>query len=133
MKSLEDMAQEYLENVAVIEQRIAELQVQERHTVSCEERLRLRRRIQKLYTMAGEGRQLAFEMQHYYDKPEEGGTAYVKQPHTTKKPKRKKFSRSGYGAPTPALAVHGRNAHAAPISGLRAQLSRGNAAGRNRA
>ena len=130
MSTLADLAEEYLENVAVIEQRIAELKSLERRTSSCEERIRLRRRIQKLYTMAGEGRQLAFQMQHYYDRPEEG--AYVRKPEQHKTRKRVKFRQSGYGAPTPALAVHGRNAHAAPISGLRAQLSRGHAAGRNR-
>jgi hypothetical protein len=81
--------------------------------------------------MVGEGRQLAFQMQHYYDKPEERGTAYVRKRTPKRKRARRKFNGTGYGAPTPALAVHGRAAYAAPISGLRAQLSRGNAAGRN--
>ena len=130
MSTLADLAEEYLQNVAALERRIAELKALERHTVCTEERLRLRRRISLLYTMAGEGRQLAFQMKHYYDKPEEVAYARKSEPRRTRK--RVKFRQSGYGAPTPALAMHGRNAHSAPISGLRAQLSRGYAAGRNR-
>ena len=132
MKTLEEIAQEYLANVAVIEQRIRELEELERCAKNNEEQRKLRRRIYKLYVMAGEGRQLAFQMQHYYDKPNEGGDVYVRKPQQPHKPKRERFRQSGYGAPTPALAMHGGNTHTAPISGLRAQLSRRHAAGRNR-
>ncbi len=134
MQALQDLAEEYLANVAALEARIAELQQQERQQTSCQARLLLHRRITILYQMAGEGRQTAFEMQHYYDKPERGGTTYEK-PKPTKPTKRKRervrFSKTGYGPAAPAAAMHGRNTNPAPVSGLRAQLSRGYAAKRN--
>ena len=56
MQALQDMAEEYLANVATLEARIAELQQQERELTSCQDRLLLHRRITVLYQMAGEGR-----------------------------------------------------------------------------
>lgn len=133
MQALQDMAEEYLANVAVLEARIAELQ-QQRELTSCQDRLLLNRRITMLYQMAGEGRQTAFELQHYYDKPEKGGITHDKPKRITTKPakrERVRFSKTGYGPASPAAAMHGRNTNPAPVSGLRSQLSRRYAAKRN--
>ena len=134
MQALQELAEEYLANVAALEARIAELQQQERELTSCQDRLLLHRRITVLYQMAGEGRQTAFKMQHYYDKPKEGGVIHDKPKLIPSKPakrERVRFSKTGYGPASPAAAMHGRNTNPAPVSGLRAQLSRRNAAKRN--
>ena len=130
MCSLKELAQEYLQNAARMEVRIQQLESQAARTVSLEVRRKLRRRINTLHVMVSESRQTAFHLEHYYDKPEEVAV-YVKPKPRRGRP-RKKFSRYGYGAATPALVMHGRNADKQTVSGLRSALSRGHAAERNR-
>ena len=126
MCSLEVLSAEYLQNALQMEARIQQLESQAARTSSLEVRRKLRKRINTLHVMVCEARQTAFHLEHYYDKPEEM-TVYVPA-KATRKRSRTKFSRYGYGAATPALVMHGRNADKPPVSGIRAELSRRNAA-----
>ena len=130
MCSLKELSEEYLHNAAIMEARIQQLESQASRTISLEVRRKLRRRINTLHVMVCESRQTAFHLEHYYEKPEEG-TVYVKPKPQRGRPK-KKFSRYGYGAATPALVMHGRNADKSTVSGIRSALSGGNATKRNR-
>ena len=130
MCSLKELSEEYLHNASVMEARIQQLEAQASRTISLEVRRKLRRRINTLHVMVCESRQTAFHLEHYYDKPEEGAV-YVKPKPQRGRPK-KKFSRYGYGAATPALVMHGRNADKPTVSGIRSELSRRNAAKGNR-
>ena len=130
MCSLQNLSEEYLCDALRLEQRIALLESQASRTISLEVRRKLRRRINALYTMACESRQTAFLLEHYYDKPKEA-VFYV--PCSTQSHRSgKRFSRHGYGAASPALIMHGRNADKTPVSGLRTELTRGYDAKRNR-
>ena len=129
MCSLKELSEEYLNNAAMLEARICQLESQAARTISLEVRRKLRRRINTLHVMVCESRQIAFQLEHYYEKPKE--VIYV--PSTRKRGRpRNKFSRNGYGAATPALVMHGRNADKPAVSGIRAELSRRNAAKRDR-
>ena len=123
MRSVKELSAEYLYNAQQMEARIYQLESQAVRTASLEVRRKLRRRINTLHAMVCEARKTAFDLEHYYDPPEEV-CLYVRP----KRPDKKKFSRHGYGAPTPALVMHGRNADKPPVSGIRAELSRRNAA-----
>lgn len=125
MSSLQELSEEYLRNAAALEARIRQLEAQANRTISLEVRRKLRRRINTLHIMVCESRQTAFHLQHYYDKPKEE-TVYVRPKPQRGRPK-KKFSRYGYGTATPALVMHGRNADKPTVSGIRSELSRGNA------
>lgn len=129
MITLYDMSQEYLQNALQMEARIRQLESQASRTISLEVRRKLRRRINTLHVMVCESRQIAFELEHYYDKPKED-PIYVKPKPRRGRPKNK-FSRNGYGAATPALVMHGRNADKQTVSGIRSELSRRNAAKRD--
>ena len=136
MDNFYDIAQEYMENVAVLENRIAELEKQAKGNISNQELLNLRRRIKILYQFVCEGRQNAFNIEHYYDKPKEEEKHYVtvckynsKQKNNTAK---QRFRTSGYGSPTPASAMYGRNLKSPPISGLRSGFSGGYESAGNR-
>jgi hypothetical protein len=122
MCSTKELSEEYLQNAKLMEARIQQLESQAARTVSLEVRRKLRKRINTLHVMVCESRQTAFQLQHYYDKPEEV-TVYV-APKPTPRRVRKKFSRYGYGTATPALVMHGSNADKSPVSGIRAELSR---------
>ena len=130
MCSLKELSKEYLQNAAVMEARIHQLEAQASRTISLEVRRNVRRRIKALHIMACESRQTAFHLEHYYDKPEEGAV-YVK-PKPQRGRRKKKFSRYGYGTATPALVMHGRNADKPTVSGIRSELSRRHAAKGNR-
>ena len=130
MCSLKELSEEYLRNAEAMEARIAQLEAQASRTISLEVRRKLRRRINTLHVMVCESRQTAFHLEHYYDKPEEV-TVYVR-PKPQSSRSKKKFSRYGYGTATPALVMHGRNADKPTVSGIRSELSRGNAAKRYR-
>lgn len=126
MCSLKELSEEYLQNAMQMEARIQQLESQASRTISLEVRRKLRRRINTLHVMVCESRQTAFQLEHYYDKPEE--VAIYVPPKPKRGRPRKKFSRYGYGAATPALVMHGRNADKPTVSGIRTELSRGNAA-----
>ena len=69
MSSLKEMADEYLRNAADMEKRIHQLEEQLKHTRRLESQRKLRKRINALHVMVCESRQIAFELEHYYDKP----------------------------------------------------------------
>lgn len=126
MCSLKELSEEYLQNALQMEARIQQLESQASRTISLEVRRKLRRRINTLHVMVCESRQIAFELEHYYNKPEEVPVYAAPKPHRGRP--RKKFSRYGYGAATPALVMHGRNADKRTVSGVRTQLTGGHAA-----
>ena len=123
--TMHEMAEEYLQNAQRLEARIKELQEQITNTGSLTVRQNLHRRINALQTMLCETRKTAFELEHYYDKPEENP---VYEQHKTKSKAKKKFSRHGYGAATPALATHSGKPNEPPVSSIRASFSRRDAA-----
>ena len=125
LANLQAMAEEYLRNVADMEQRIQDLEKEIDSTKGMEQKIKLRRRINTLQVMVCESRQTAFHLQHYYDKPKEE-PVYV-QPRPQRGRPKKKFSRYGYGAAAPAYVMHGRNADKPTVSGIRSALSRGDA------
>lgn len=128
MCSLKELSEEYLQNALQMEARIQQLESQASRTISLEVRRKLRRRINTLHVMVCESRQIAFELEHYYDKPEEKADE-SKTKRKRGRPK-KKFSRHGYGTPTPALVMRGGNVNKQRVSGLCSVLSRGNEANR---
>ncbi|MDO5549288.1 MAG: hypothetical protein Q4F79_12490 [Eubacteriales bacterium] len=100
---MKELAKEYLRNVEILENRISELKELMGQSSSQEEKRKLRVRIRKLCVMVNEGRKNAFQMEHYYDKPEEQNFTVNKQKY---KPKtRKRFNTTGYGPPAPAAAM----------------------------
>ena len=70
MCSLKELAQEYLQNAAQMEERIQQLESQISRTKSSEACRTLRVRIDTLYVLVNENRRTAFHLEHYYDKPE---------------------------------------------------------------
>ena len=96
MGSLKELADEYLQNAAVMESRIQQLESQLKHTRRLESQRKLRKRINALHVMVCESRRIAFELEHYYDKPEEVDDGN-KQQHKRKRGRtRKKYSNTGY-------------------------------------
>ena len=87
MCSLQELSEEYLRNAIRLEQRIAQLESQASRTISLEVRRKLRRRINALYDMACENRQIAFHLEHYYDKSKEA-VVYVPRPTRPRRPKK---------------------------------------------
>ncbi|MGE4547948.1 MAG: hypothetical protein AB7C89_00175 [Intestinibacillus sp.] len=71
--TLQQMAQEYRVNGALIELRIIQLRCRLQNTRQLELRRRLKKRIGTLYGMLGESRRAAYDMQHYYDQRESHG------------------------------------------------------------
>ena len=69
MPDLKDLAAEYLQNAMQMEDRIQQLESQLKHTRRLESQRKLRRRINVLHVMVSESRRIAFELEHYYDKP----------------------------------------------------------------
>lgn len=70
MCSLKELAQEYLQNAARMEERIQQLESQISRTKSSEACRKLRVRIDTLYVLVNESRRTAFHLEYYYDKPE---------------------------------------------------------------
>lgn len=68
MGTLWDLAQQYRENQLQIESRLLDIREELKHTASCEERRRLRHRINVLEKMLVDSRTDTYEMEHYYDK-----------------------------------------------------------------
>lgn len=66
--TLEQMAQEYRVNGALLELRIVQLRWRLHNTRQPELRRRLKKRIGTLYGMLGESRRTAYDLQHYYDR-----------------------------------------------------------------
>ena len=130
MCSLKELSEEYLQNAMQMEARIQQLESQASRTISLEVRRKLRRRINTLHVMVCESRQIAFELEHYYDKPEE--KAYEPKPKRKRGRPSKKYSNTGYGIAAPASVEHGAGADAEAVSGIRAVLPRRNAAEGNR-
>ena len=130
MGSLKELADEYLQNAADMEKRIRELESQLKHTRQLESQRKLRRRINTLHVIVCESRRIAFELEHYYDKPEE--KAYEPKPKRKRGRPRKRYSGTGYGIAAPAAVEHGTGADAEAVSGIRTVLSRRNAAEGNR-
>lgn len=128
MCSLKELSEEYLYNAARMEARIKQLESQVDRTVSLEVRRKLRRRINTLHIMVCESRQIAFQLEHYYEKPKEADSIVSKPKRGRPK---KKFSRYGYGTAAPALVMHGRNADKPAISSIRSELSRRHVSKRN--
>lgn len=132
MSSLKEMADEYLRNAADMEKRIRELEEQLKHVKRLEARRKLRRRINTLHVMVCESRRIAFELEHYYDKPEEVDDGNKQQPKRKRGRPRKRYSNTGYGIAAPTAVEHGAGADAEAVSGIRAVLPRRNAAEGNR-
>lgn len=132
MGSLKELADEYLQNAADMEKRIRELEEQLKHTRRLESQRELRRRINTLHVMVCESRRIAFELEHYYDKPKEMNDENKQQPERKRGRPRKKYSNTGYGVVAPASVEHGAGADSEAVSGIRAVLPRRNAAEGNR-
>lgn len=96
MSSLKEMADEYLRNAADMEKRIRELEEQLNHVKRLESQLKLRKRINTLHVMVCESRRIAFELEHYYDKPEEVDDGNKQQPKRKRGRPRKQYSNTGY-------------------------------------
>lgn len=132
MGSLKELADEYLKNAADMEARIRELEDQLKRTKRPETRRKLRRRINTLHVMVCESRRIAFQLEHYYDKPEEVDDGNKQQPKRKRGRPRKQYSNAGYGVAAPAALEHGTGADAEAVSDICAALSRRNAAEGNR-
>lgn len=132
MSSLKELADEYLRNAADMENRIRELESQLKHTRQLESQRKLRRRINVLHVMVCESRRIAFELEHYYDKPEEVDDGNKQQPKRKRGRPRKRCSGTGYGVAAPAAVERSGDADTKAVSGIRAVLHRRNAAEGNR-
>lgn len=132
MSSLKEMADEYLRNAADMEKRIHQLEEQLKHTRRLESQRKLRKRINTLHVIVCESRRIAFELEHYYDKPEEIDDGNKQQPKRKRGRPRKQYSNTGYGIAAPASVEHGAGADAEAVSGIHAVLPRRNAAEGNR-
>lgn len=116
------LSQDYLHTVEQYEQRIAELRKQLRVTHGAMQCYRLRKRITALQIAVNDMRYNAHVCATYYDKR----TRYSAKPTQKRKQRcKKRFSRNGYGLPTPAAAVCSREPNELSISGLGAVLLRG--------
>ncbi len=69
-----EMAQEYRANTALLELRMKQLQIAQRHVQQKEVKFRLKQRINHLRTLINESRETAFVLEHYHDK---GGEAHA--------------------------------------------------------
>lgn len=123
MADLKDLAEDYLANVATIEARIQQLESQLKHTKQLEVRRKLRRRVNTLHVMVCESRRIAFELEHYYDKPKEVDDGNKQQPKRKRGRPRKRYSNTGYGVAAPAAVEHGTGADTEAVSGIHAAFS----------
>ena len=118
MPDLKDLAAEYLQNAAVMEARIRQLESQLKHTRRLESQRKLRKRINTLHVIVCENRRVAFELEHYYDKPEEVYDGNKQQPKRKRGRPRKQYNNTGYGSPSPAAVEHGTGADAEAVSDI---------------
>lgn len=123
MSSLKEMADEYLRNTADMEKRIHQLEEQLKHTRRLESQRKLRRRINILHVMVSESRRIAFQLEHYYDKPEEVDDGNKQQPKRKRGRPRKRCSGTGYGVAAPAAVERSGDVDTKAVSGLCATLS----------
>lgn len=120
------LSADYLHTVEQYEQRIADLRDQLHSTEGAMNRYRLRKRIIALQTAVNDMRYNAHICATYYDNNLPKRTRYSAK--TTKKQPcgaKKRFSRHGYGLPTPAAAGRRRDVDKPAVSGLGAVLLRG--------
>lgn len=68
---MHEVAEEYLRNAQAMEARVRELEKQVKDADSISTRRKIRKRISTLHTMICEAKKTAFDLEHYYDKPEE--------------------------------------------------------------
>lgn len=122
MNTLKALADEYLRNIEVMEQRMEELETKLHAVQNREVRYKLRRRIGVLLVMVNESRKIAFQMEHYYDKPGKGD-AHVKSIPQHRK-ERTKYSGTGYGIASPAACSDGGDADTKTVSGIYAAFCR---------
>lgn len=123
------LSADYLRTVEQYEQRITELRKQLHSTTGAMQRYRLRKRITALQIAVNDMRYNAHVCATYYDcggknmpeRTQKRAKKTQKQPNGA----RKKFSRYGYGLPTPAAAVCSRGADKLSVSSLGALLLRG--------
>lgn len=130
--SKEDMyrlSQDYLHTVDRYEQRIADLRDQLQDTDGAMQRYRLRKRIIALQTAVNDMRYSAHVCATYYDdrdkKALERARYSAKTTQKCKRGRKKRFSRNGYGLPTPAAAMCSRDPDKPAVSSLGAVLLRG--------
>lgn len=123
MADLKDLAAEYLQNVAVMEARIRQLESQLKHARRLESQRKLRKRINALHVMVCESRRTAFQLEHYYDNPKEMNDENKQQPKRKRGRPRKQYSNTGYGVASPAAVEHGTGADAEAVSGVCAAFS----------
>lgn len=128
------LSQDYLCTVAQYEQRIADLREQLRGTTGAMQRYRLRKRITALQIAVNDMRYNAHVCATYYDKTSNYllGEVKISAKPTQKRSSgaKKRFSRNGYGLPTPAAAVCSRGADKLSVPSLGAVLLRGTDAAR---
>lgn len=118
MPDLKDLAAEYLQNAAVMEARIRQLESQLKHTRRLESQRKLRKRINALHVMVCESRRTAFQLEHYYDNPKEMNDENKQQPERKRGRPRKKYSNTGYGVAAPAAVEHGAGSDTEAVSGI---------------
>lgn len=92
MFDLKDLAAEYLQNAAVMEARIRQLEEQAKSAKQLEVRRKLRKRINTLHVMVCESRRTAFQLEHYYDKPKEMNDENKQQPKRKRGRPKKRYS-----------------------------------------
>lgn len=118
MPDLKDLAAEYLQNAKQMESRIQQLESQLKHTRRLESQRKLRKRINTLHVMVSESRRIAFELEHYYDKPKEMNDENKQQPKRKRGRPRKQYSNTGYGSPSPAAVEHGAGSDTEAVSDI---------------
>lgn len=115
---LKDLAAEYLENAKQMEARIQQLESQLKDTRRLESQRKLCKRINTLHVMVCESRRIAFELEHYYDKPKEVYDGNKQQPKRKRGRPRKKYSNAGYGVAAPAAVEHGTGSDTEAVSDI---------------
>ena len=130
--SKEDMrrlSQDYLHTVEQYEQRIVDLRKQLHDTHGAMQCYRLRKRISALQIAVNDMRYNAHVCATYYDKASNylPGKVKISAKPTQKQScgAKKRFSRNGYGLPSPAAAMRCREPDKSAVSGLGAVLLRG--------
>ena len=118
MPDLKGLAEEYLKNALQMEARIQQLESQLKHTRRLESQRKLRKRINVLHVMVCESRRIAFELEHYYDKPKEMNDENKQQPKRKRGRPRKEYGNTGYGVAAPAAVEHGTGSYTEAVSGI---------------
>lgn len=119
--TMKSLSADYMQTVAIFEQRIADLRAELTTTHNAMQVYRIRRRIASLQTAINDMRHTAYICSHYYDKPRAG---QVKQNIRQKTTKKQRFRASGYGNPSPAAVSRRGDSDDAAVSTIRAVLLR---------